>query len=167
MIYIEKATEKDIEGIVGVNIQSWRETYTGLMPQKLLDELSFERGLERRKHYMSLPDTNLFVAKDQQDMVVGYLDGGKSRMLSQYDCEIYAFYLLKKYHRQGIGRKLFNAQLAYFKQQKYQSMYICVLRESPTVEVYKALGGRLSDIKLDHEFGGVQMDISVFVWDKL
>ena len=37
---VRQARESDMESIVDVHIESWQETYSGLMPDEILDNLS-------------------------------------------------------------------------------------------------------------------------------
>ncbi len=49
MALIRPAVFKDAAAIAHVHIDAWRTTYRSLMPDDVLDNLSFERRQERRK----------------------------------------------------------------------------------------------------------------------
>ena len=46
-MFLRPAVLSDANAIAEVHVRAWRETYRGIMPDKVLDELSAERSAER------------------------------------------------------------------------------------------------------------------------
>lgn len=160
---IRRAVLGDENGIAIVHVKSWQSTYKGIMKDDILNNLSVER---REKQWEEAIDANkiIYVALNNEEQIVGFISGGKSRSTEYaYDGELYAIYILKEYHRQGIGRKLI-AQLANeLKGLGYQSMIVWVLRDNASIDTYKKLGAISFDSK-DFEMGGELLKEEALVW---
>ncbi|HET9136793.1 MAG TPA: GNAT family N-acetyltransferase, partial [Candidatus Kapabacteria bacterium] len=107
---IRPAVISDAEAMARINIDSWRETYSGLIAQETLDAMADEEYIAKWQRILS-PENDLngfrFVAEIGSTMV-GYVGAGVSRNETLgYDGELYALYLLKEYHGKGIGKALF------------------------------------------------------------
>ena len=91
---IRPAHLEDAEGIAHVHIESWRTTYKGIVPADFLAALSYERRVEMWKRQLNSPDPRIFVyvAVDEQERVVGFVNGGKPQQPdeSEYTGELYA-----------------------------------------------------------------------------
>lgn len=100
-------TSADMVGRGRVHWQSWQETYTGLMPQAVLDNQTEEKCVNIARRF---PD-NTLVAKVNGE-VVGFVCYGAYRDESLPDAgEISALYLLRAHQRCGIGRALTDAAM--------------------------------------------------------
>jgi len=66
-----------------------------------------------------------------------------------YDCEMYAFYILKEYQRQGLGTRLFYKMLQFLKTFEYKSLIIWVLKENPACLFYEKMGGVAKELMID------------------
>ena len=124
---IRKATKEDLEGIAKVHVNSWNETYTGLMPQSYLDKRSVEGQLQ---YYQQTPNIeDLFNVLEIKNEVVGFVTAIPARDKDfpkrEYG-EIQAIYLLKKYHDQGYGGMLLDYGIAILEQKhfKYVSLWV-------------------------------------------
>ena len=105
---IRAATPADIAGLARVHVQSWRETYAGIIPRAFLDALSLESRQQQWQRTLEFGNA-VFVA-ELADQIVGFASCGAARD-EGYDDEVYALYLLKSHHGQGIGKALFHAVL--------------------------------------------------------
>src|SRR5688572_16302733 len=97
---IRKAQVGDANGIAQVHVQSWIETYRGLMPDDVLDNQSVERreAMWERVIAQRIDVHPVFVAIDE-DEIVAFVSGGAARdVFEGYDSELYAIYALKKTH---------------------------------------------------------------------
>jgi len=156
MVHIRRARPEDAQAIAEVHVQSWRETYPGIVPSEVLDKLSIE---DRRKswaeHLGEGPPYHrfTFVAEDSNGQIVGFAAGGALRkdftagegvpesVPDHFDGELQAIYLLRDYQRQGIGRDLFRAVAGELKNRGFHSMLVWVLKENLTKAFYQAMGG--------------------------
>lgn len=112
------ATGDDIVAIAKVHIQAWRETYRGLLPDHVLDELREDRRAEQWRRVFAANEGNAmnaqFVAEIHGD-VVGFGSCGHGRYetctKAGYEAEINSLYLLKRVQKQGVGTALFLRML--------------------------------------------------------
>lgn len=165
MIY-RTATPEDAEGITRVRIETWKTTYKGIVPDKVLDELNLEEETERRKMWLADPalKADVFVAECTDTGIIGFSMVGPLReAVEDIDGEMFAIYVLKGFQGQGVGRKLFQLGFESLKQIENQKMLVWVLRDNPSVLFYKSMGGRfLCSKKINI---GVDLDEDAYVWD--
>ena len=96
---------KDLASIASnIYANSWKVAYSGIVPQKYLNELSPERWtpiLENTKHKcFMLQDNGIFVATSS-------IVTARDKNYSDYG-EIASIYVLPEYFRKGYGKKLFE-----------------------------------------------------------
>jgi GNAT superfamily N-acetyltransferase len=77
------------------------------------------------------------------NQILGFISGGRKRKgKPEYDCELYAIYLLKDKQGQGKGRKLFLNLLNWLQKAQFKSMLVWVLQENHSArKFYEKLGG--------------------------
>lgn len=147
----------DVPGIAWVHVEAWRETYTGLMPQSVLDGLSIEAREAQWWRTLEVPTTGVFVVDTPDDIhdVVGFSSIGRSGD-PRFDAELYTLYLLKSHQGRGFGRALWNAALDFARSQRARNLVLWVLETNPSRGFYEHLRGRLEDRKTE-TFGGVEL----------
>ncbi len=114
---IRQATREDAIHLAIVHIQSWRTTYRGILEDGYIDSLSYEEKERLWKNVLQSPTglKNTFVAYNQDNEIIGFINGGQDREKADVKiAEIYAFYLVEEYQRQGIGTELFLAMWDHF-----------------------------------------------------
>lgn len=135
-----EATPEMVEGLACVNYTAWQETYRGIIHNTYLDGLTLETYLNRWRHIMQNRNHHSFIlaALGPGGDVIGYCMGGRiMEPYANFEAEIYALYLLKKAHGQGIGGKLFKQAMLKLQQMNYTSVCLFVLKENPTIEFYR------------------------------
>lgn len=132
-----------------VHIDSWRETYPGLLPDQLLARLSvageairWQRMLDRPR---ALGETVAFVA-DQQGAIVGYGSCGEQRTQVLHNRgftgEIAELYVLSCAQRQGAGTGLMNAMGGVLLTRGHRAVSLWVLDKNRVARrFYESLGG--------------------------
>lgn len=116
---VRKAELPDSDGIADVHLQSWRETYTGLIPDRLMGAEALEG---RRRMWSSilgldsLPVTVVVAERDGE--VVGFAFAGPANHPDATkgfppvrSLHLYSIYLLAAEHGTGTGRSLLEAAL--------------------------------------------------------
>ena len=96
-----------------LHVASWRESYAGLLPDRLLDGLSAEARSAMWSAVLSDPaafgGTTVFVAESAGE-IVGFGTCGSQRDEAQkgegFDGEIGALYVLRSHQRAGVGHAL-------------------------------------------------------------
>ena len=164
---IRRAKPEDAAAIARVHVESWRSTYAGLLPERMLLKLSNAQnesrwwrhvlGRFRRSHYV-------YVAEDVRDGVVGFASGGVARDRElHYDGEVYAIYLLDEYHNAGIGTALLRRLSARLLRECGPSVVVWVLSSNPSRYFYERLGGRRIATRRDR-MGGAVVEETAYGW---
>ena len=168
---IREVMVQDIPGIAKVQVDGWRTTYRGIVPDEFLDNMAYttqEMFLEK-EFVPHLYDKELFcyVAEEQIGQVVGFAVGGKEREKNpNYTGELHGIYILKEYQRRGFGRKLVRAVVKKLLKMKLTSMLVWVLVENPSRGFYERLGGvELNTKKI--EIGGALLDEVAYGWSDI
>ena len=140
---IRDCEEKDIPGVTRVVTISWGETYRGLIDDTEIDKLPTtedertKRALERFRN-----GEKQFVLEINNE-IVGFSRYGKSEDPEFTNCgEIFAFYMIGKYHGLGLGRKLFEITRDELKKLGFDKMIIACLKGNPTNTFYEHMGGK-------------------------
>ncbi|MEW5323082.1 GNAT family N-acetyltransferase [Geobacillus thermoleovorans] len=141
---IRKATWADAPAIASVHVESWKTTYSGIVPDAYLETLSVGEKQPLWEKVLSQSDHSLFVA-EENGRIVGFVSGGRNRAtegpIAKYDGELYAIYLLKEVQRKGLGRQLVQALVGDLAQKGVRSMVVWVLADNPSRGFYERLGG--------------------------
>ncbi len=163
--HIRKAEIGDARDISEVHINSWRETYSTIIDNDFLASLDIEQRTARWIDILQKRPESVFVTEANAE-IVGFAGAGKSRTMNNYDGELYALYLLKKYQGLSLGKQLFFASARYLQSIGCDSMYVAVLRDNPTVHFYKKYGGKYimsEEIKI----GGKYYTEELYGWDTI
>jgi GNAT superfamily N-acetyltransferase len=162
---VRQATTCDALGIAKVHVDSWRTTYSGIVPQDYLDGLSYEKSGERWKKLLEQGgDRADFVAVDDVGNIIGFASASRNREgNAEYSAELHAIYLLEGHQRQGLGRQLVRAVADRLLQMGHQSMVVWVLRDNPARRFYEALGGQFLRTKI-LDIGGRALEEVQYGW---
>jgi len=160
---IRPATLADAPGIAAVHVESWRETYVGLVAQDYLDSLSVEKRTERWVNSLSQKEETVFVAEADKK-IVGFISGGNPQMPELgFDAELYALYLLKSHQKKGFGMELFESFHRAMTRQKNENFYLWVIDKNPATNFYRRMGGSKGQQKTI-AIGGAPVAESLYSW---
>ncbi len=166
---IRPATPADTPNVARVHVDSWPETYRGIVPDEFLDRLSYQRREQMWRGGLENPDWQgtMFVADDPADGVVGFAAGGPPQEPPEtFDCELWAIYVLRAHQGMGLGRQLFTRFVGEMASRGYVSMFLWVLAENPTVGFYRRMGGvKVEEREL--EVGGKKLLEHAYGWRDL
>src|SRR5262249_6582248 len=169
MITIRAATPADAPAIGRIHVESWRETYRGLLSENLLDSVSavvraamWRGALEHERPIL------LFVAHRASGELVGFAGGGARRSSAlPHDAEVYAMYVLAAAQRRGCGRRLMAALADALHARGFKSLCLWVLEENANARrFYERLGGALVGEKTEVD-GGYEFKEVAYGWDSL
>jgi len=153
----------DAPRIAHVQVESWKTTYAGIVPDAFLATLSEEMLAQRWQGFLQGNTMQLFVA-EEGGSIFGFISGGKLReSIPPFDAELYAIYLLQSHHRHGAGRALIRALAHALGEQGFQSMMVWVLEANPAVGFYQHLGAIPVTQKHIH-IGGVDLPELALAW---
>ncbi len=142
-LVIRPATIDDAHAIAFVHVTTWRTTYGYILPDTFLGSLSIEQREQMWRSFFEseVQNSHLLVA-EVDGQVIAFANFGPSRDdFQEYDCELYAIYMLEAYQHQGIGRELMRAAMRQLAEAGYRAMYLWVLEGNPAIRFYEALGG--------------------------
>jgi GNAT superfamily N-acetyltransferase len=168
---IRPATPADAAGIARVHVQSWRETYAGIVPEAHLAGLDVAARTQRWHDSLSgaKPPWQAFVAVSDAHGgdILGFVSLGAAREdFNGFAGELYALYLLRAAQGTGIGRQLFDAARQSLKSCGINGMYLWVLADNPTDGFYRHMGGRELGRKM-LDIGGKDLEEIAYGWEEL
>ncbi|PJF36095.1 MAG: GNAT family N-acetyltransferase [Candidatus Thermofonsia Clade 1 bacterium] len=141
---IRPAKLADARNIGMVQLDTWRSTYTPLVPAGFLDQFDYKEREQvwRARLSNAQAPQHVFVAEvDAQ--IVAFASGGLARTEdAPYTAEVYALYVREAYQRRGIGVRLVAALAERFAAEGHTHMLIWVLSENRRARAfYEAIGG--------------------------
>ena len=140
---IRKCEEKDIPGITRVITTSWNETYKGLVPDDYLKNMKNTESERTKNAINRFRNGEKQLVLEIDNNIVGFIRYGKSDDQEFSNCgEIFAFYIINKYHGYGLGRKLFEKAVDILKKEGFDKMIIACLKGNPTGSFYEHMGGK-------------------------
>lgn len=140
---IRKRERNDCAPIAQVVTVAWNETYKGIVPEWFLEKLKTDESERAKKTFDEFDiNNNNQLVLEINDQVVGFVNYGKSDDESYENCgEIFALYIINKYHGNGLGRKLVESAKKELKLLGFDKMIIACLKGNPSNEFYKHIGG--------------------------
>lgn len=143
-IKIRNATLEDIEAVAKLHVDSWHETYAGIISQDYLDNMknNLENRIERMKNEFNLRTMIVIILNDE---IVGFSEFVFSNKFSKeldIDCELCGLYIKNGYKHLGIGSIVFEYVTNLFKEKNKKKMGLwCVKKNKPAIAFYKKQGG--------------------------
>jgi ribosomal protein S18 acetylase RimI-like enzyme len=167
-MFLRPAVLSDASAIAEVHVRAWRETYRGIMPDKVLDEPSAERsaqnwsaataGLSEKRQVLS-------VAVDDLGTIVGFAVAGPTREAAlSTSGEIYAINLVMQATRKGLGTRLMLAMAEGLIGHGFADAGLWVLEKNIGARwFYESLGGSIA-ARQERDFGGTMLTELGYVW---
>ena len=164
---IRQACSDDAAEIANVHVNSWRETYAGLLPQKFISELplSFRRRRDYWESVIQKSPQNLLVAEEEKFGIVGFasVESARDPRLTGKG-ELTAIYLLRSFHGKGLGRDLLAAALGELKTRGFKEAYCWVLKDNPTIRFYQRSGASFLGYEKPDTIGGQSVTELAYGW---
>lgn len=147
-------SDSEIRGKAYVHWKAWQETYTGLVDQAYLDNLTIEKCTDIAFRWSD----NLLVAK-VNDKVIGFV--GYGACTDDYlpeTGEIFAIYILKEYYDKKVGFALMSAALEELSE--YRKIVVWVLEGNHrAIKFYEKCGFQFEGTKKQIKLGTVNTEI--------
>ncbi|HSP22802.1 MAG TPA: GNAT family N-acetyltransferase [Planococcus sp. (in: firmicutes)] len=138
-IHIRDMEKRDIKAVQNVARESWKTTYTGIIPIEI-QETFLESAYSDNMMHKRLEVSSLYVA-EEKEKIIGFANF--STVKQEGDAELSAIYLLSEYQAKGIGTALLNAGIK--KLNGAQSLFVDVEKENRIgVNFYQAKGFQTS-----------------------
>jgi ribosomal protein S18 acetylase RimI-like enzyme len=166
VIRIRAAKRGDTKAIGRIQVDTWRDAYAGLLPDKVLLRMSAEieggrwiRVIERKEAVV--------VAEDSKAGVVGFGSCGPSRLGAlPFEGEVYTLYVAPGFQGKGIGRRLLRSLFVELELAGMKSALIWVLKANQSRFFYEAMGGRHVADRDERLWGSVVAE-SGYGWNEL
>ena len=165
---IRQATQGDAAAIAGAQLDSWRSSYRGILPDAVLEKLDIARWIDSRRRIADDRGLLQLVAYDlTHGDIVGFCDAGPARRGVAMAGEIYALYLVQHAKRHGLGSELLDHAISWLRAHDRRSMIIWVLENNHHARrFYEARGGELGGTFQSHVHGFPVLERS-YVWRSL
>lgn len=154
-ITIRRARPADAMGIAIVQAYTWKTTYTGLMPEAMLDFRIRHLDRNAQKIEARIRSGSGFFAAECGGAVVGFACWGPSCSAEwPEDGEVQTIYVLQAFQGRGVGRALFLRCQEQLRRAGYRHMYVNCLAGNPARAFYERLGGVRVGSRTDEAVGG-------------
>lgn len=141
-ITIRPARPGDASGIAGLDIETWRATYAGLLSASYLVGLSQQRRELGWRMVIDREPRDVRIAIDAAGAVVGFGSCGPSRGERHFPGEVFTLYVAPDRQNEGIGRRLVIALFRRLVASGLDAAIVWVLRDNPSRFFYERIGGR-------------------------
>jgi ribosomal protein S18 acetylase RimI-like enzyme len=158
---ISPAGPADALALGRVHVQSWRETYPGILPQAALNRMSAVGHGRRFRHELEQANEgHVTLIAEGPDGAVGYAAGavraaaGRGGEPRGADAEVFTLYVLRQAQGAGVGRALLRASARVLKAQGAGSLMLFVLTRNERARgFYERLGGEAFAEVASHGWG--------------
>ena len=139
---LRQARPSDAADLARIYVESWQDTYAGILPHNLLAAMSVKTHTARWQSQLRSPGS-VIVVEDRNHGVVGLasLGGARDKSLG-FEGEIYTLYVDPSFFGQGAGRKLLAGAFAALKERKYHSCLVWSHARNNACFFYEAMGGQ-------------------------
>jgi len=167
---VRSARPEDAADLARIYIESWQDTYPGIISASLLGAMSFKthvqrwqtmiRGAERR-------NGAVLVAEDTRHGTIGLCSLGPARDGGAgFDGEVYTLYVDPAFLGRGAGSALMAGAFAALKERDLHSCLIWAHAKNNACFFYEALGGRRVAARTTRLLGELTPEIG-FGWKQL
>ncbi len=166
MLTIRQAIPADASEIARVEVETWRDTYAGILPDRMLLGMSQRRQAASWTRALATgrDGQQVLVAQDSTAGVVGFGSCGRAFASDlAYDGEVYTLYVLPDFQGQGVGRRLLERLFGVLLRQRLRSALVWVLADNPARFFYQAMGGALIAVR-EETVGGRTLSELGYGW---
>jgi ribosomal protein S18 acetylase RimI-like enzyme len=143
MLSIRAANVADVRAIAQVDVETWRATYAGVLPDRLLIGLSERQRAGVWSRFITRRPGDTVAALDEHGTMLGFGSCGAQREADlAYSGEVFTLYVSPDHQGQGVGRQLLLALFARLIRCGLYSAVIWVLAENPARFFYERVGGQ-------------------------
>ena len=136
---IEKVEKKDCLALAKFITKTWNETYRGIVNDEFLDRLKTtesERGSRFIDNFDEKNNMQYIIKNDSE--IIGFSKLFKCS--DEKNIELQSLYVLKKYQKKGLGKKLIQKAFEEAKKLGYRQIIIGCLENNNANEFYKKMG---------------------------
>lgn len=167
-IAYEIPTPADAAAIAHLHIASWREAYTGMIPPGILENADMADRTARWRSYLETAGSPTWLARVNGEAAGFVRAGPVSEPLAEgADGHIFALYILERFHRRGIGKRLIGLAARDWLARSGQALSVGVLTANqPARAFYEALGARF--VRPDiYPWHGHNLPETIYIFENL
>ena len=166
---VRTARPEDAADLARIYIESWQDTYAGVISHALLGAMSHKGHTARwRTTIRSMGSTGaVLVAEDARYGAIGLCSLGVARDRGLgFEGEVYTLYVDPAFLGCGAGRALLGGAFDAFKERRLRSCLIWAHARNNACFFYEAMGGRRVAIRTTRLMGELTPEIG-FGWKRL
>jgi GNAT superfamily N-acetyltransferase len=171
---IRLATPDDAPALGSMHVASWRETYSGLLPDKMLSSLSVEARAAAWAKIMQEPATEhstVVYLAEHEGTIIAFGSCGPQRTESLkdkgYDGEVSAIYVLREFQKRKIGTRLLRVMSSDLQRRGFNAAALWVLRDNLRARhFYARFDGKVITEREDVRDGTVLVELA-YGWPNL
>ena len=167
---VRTARPEDAADLARIYIESWQDTYVGVISHTLLGAMSRKSHTARWQTAIKTMERNgsaVLVAQEAQAGIIGLCSLGKARDSGAgYDGEVYTLYVDPAYLGHGAGRALLAGAFEAFKERKLRSCLVWAHARNNACFFYEAMGGRRVATRTTRLMGELTPEVG-FGWKRL
>jgi GNAT superfamily N-acetyltransferase len=143
-LHIRQARLDDAADVAQVYIDSWHDTYPGVLPSALLRAMTPRGQTSRWEAAIRSQGRETVLVADSRQGIIGMASLGPARDRDLgFNGEVYTLYVDPAYFGMGIGRALLKGAFAHLRQSGASSCVIWAHAKNHARFFYEAMGGRL------------------------
>ncbi|HEX3753612.1 MAG TPA: GNAT family N-acetyltransferase [Rhizomicrobium sp.] len=163
---VRQARPSDAADLARIYIESWQDTYAGLISLSLLGAMSLKHHTARWQATLRGSGAVL-VAEDAAAGAIGLASLGAARDGALgFEGEIYTLYVDPVFLGRGAGRALMTGAFERLKDRKYRSCLVWAHARNNACFFYEAMGGRRVAERVTRMMGEPTPEIA-FGWKRL
>jgi GNAT superfamily N-acetyltransferase len=167
---VRTARPEDAADLARIYIESWQDTYAGMISHALLTAMSHKNHTARWQSAIRNAERGsgaVLVADDAQHGVIGLCSLGVARDGAiGFDGEVYTLYVDPAFMGHGAGRALLSGAFDTFKARRLRSCLIWAHARNNACFFYEAMGGRRVATRTTRLMGELTPEIG-FGWKRL
>ena len=162
---LRQARPSDAADLARIYIESWQDTYPGILPHSLLQAMS--PRAHKARWLSTIRGGGVVVAEAGSHGVVGLASLGASRDRGLgFDGEIYTLYVDPCFLGQGIGTLLLHGAFAALKERKFHSCLVWSHARNNACFFYESMGG-IRVAERTTRMAGAPVPEAAFGWKRL
>lgn len=165
--HVRRAGPADIAAIARIEVETWRATYAGMLPDRVLIGMSEHRQQGAWAGLVRYRPGDVIVVEEPETGIVGFGNCGTQRDPTlPYSGEIFTLYVTPDAQNRGVGRQLLSALFERLLHKGNSSALIWVIRANPSRFFYEHLGGKFI-LTRRIRVGGEPVEAIAYGWPDL
>ena len=164
---IRAARAGDATGIARVQVETWRDAYAGLLPDKHLLRLDpHAQAIAWTRNLSRADGLRHMMVAIASDTIVGFVNFGTARDgRPKGEGEVFMLYVATDWRERGIGRQLTKAAVGALAHAGHISASIwCLAENASAIGFYRRLGGERIAMSRQETIGGTNFPVIGFLW---